>query len=253
MANADVLCGLSPAKRLEAVVGIAGRPQRTMSQIAVAAPGGFRLVPGAVGVARMAELPRDDRAAILSGLADLERDSDVVVIDNGAGLGPSVLSFLNAADLSVIVATPEPPSIADAYALIKCVLAQQDADRFADRAHRGVNPASAATPMTMLVNQAADAREASAVHARVAAVCIRFLSYPLPMLGSVAQDPRVAAAVRERRPFLLGAPRAAASRDVREVAASLVRHLRIDLRSASTPRRVNRWASFASLFGQREG
>lgn len=253
MANADVLCGLSPAKRLEAVVLSSGHSSRTMSQIAIEAPGGFRLVPGAVGVARMAELPREDRAAILSGLADLERDSDIVIIDNGAGLGPSVLSFLNAADLSVIVATPEPPSIADAYALIKCALAQQDADRFADRAHRGVAPAPATPPMTMLVNQAADAREASAVHARVAAVCARFLSYPLPMVGAIAQDPRVAAAVRERRPFLLGAPRSPASRDIRAVAGALVRQLRIDLRSDSAPRRSNRWASLASLFGQREG
>jgi flagellar biosynthesis protein FlhG len=253
MANADVLCGLSPAKRLEAVVAGTGRAHRTMSQIALEAPGGFRLVPGAVGVARMAELGREDRAAILSGLAELERDSDVVVIDNGAGLGPSVLSFLNAADLSVIVATPEPPSIADAYALIKCLLAQQDADRFADRAHRGIAPARVPMPMTMLVNQAADAREAAAVHARVAAVCARFLSYPLPMLGSIAQDPRVALAVRERRPFMIGAPRTPASRDIRAAAGALVRQLRIDLRRETPPRRTNRWVSLAALFGQREG
>jgi flagellar biosynthesis protein FlhG len=201
----------------------------------------------------MAELPRDERAAILSGLAELERDSDIVLIDNGAGLGPSVLSFLNAADLSLIVATPEPPSIADAYALIKCALAQQDADRFADRAHRGLAPIPSPPPMTMVVNQAADAKEAAAVHARVAAVCARFLSYPLPMLGVIAQDPRVAVAVRERRPFLLGAPRTPASRDIRAVAGALVRQLRIDLRTDAAPRRVNRWSSLASLFGQREG
>jgi flagellar biosynthesis protein FlhG len=248
MANADVLCGLSPAKRLEAVVG---GGQRTMRQIAVDAPGGFRLVPGAVGVARMAELPREDRASLLAGLADLERDSDAVVLDTGAGLGPSVLSLVNVADLCIVVATPEPPSIADAYALIKCVLAQQEAERLSDRAQRGVAPAPPA--LAMVVNQAADAKEAAAVHARIAAVCARFLSYPLPMLGSVTQDPRLTAAVRQRRPVLLGAPRTPASRDIRELAALLVRQLRIGSRTSVPERRTNRWASLVSMFGQREG
>lgn len=230
LANADVLCGLLPTKRLEqAVASLDPRPgsptARSLSDIAIDAPGGFRLVPGSVGIARLAELGPDQRAGLLAGLADLERESDILVIDTAAGVGAGVLSMLNAADLGIVISTPEPTSIADAYALIKCLVTQDDADRRSDRLLRGLSDASARPGLTLVVNQATSAREAHAVHARIATVCQRFLHYPLPLLGWITQDPRVPAAVRARRPFLLHSPRATASHDVRVLAEALALNL----------------------------
>src|SRR5205085_4786927 len=121
----DVLCGLMPTVRLEHVIrpGINGAPAvgRCIGEITVEAPGGFRLVPGSAGIARMADLSAPDRERLIDAISDLERTADVIVIDTAAGVGPDVLDFLLAADLALIIATPEPTAIADAYALIKCL------------------------------------------------------------------------------------------------------------------------------------
>ncbi|MCC6660883.1 MAG: MinD/ParA family protein [Phycisphaerales bacterium] len=229
MANADVLCGLMPARRLDALLRESRRPI-TLAELAVDAPGGFRLVPGAVGVERMADLGPADRARLLAALGELERDSDLVVVDTGAGISRGVTCFLRAADLSVVVATPDPTSITDAYALVKCVVGGAAPG---DTAPGGTTPGGAAlqsggaTPhVVLVVNQADSEREARSVHARIAAVTQRFLSYRLPLLGWVAQDVRVIAAVRKRAPVMLESPRCQASRDLRDLALSVMREVR---------------------------
>lgn len=210
-ANADVLCGVMPRARLEEVAaGV-----RSMREIAVEAPGGFRLVPGSAGIARMADLPAVHRERLVAAVSELEADADVVIVDTAAGVGAGVTSFLRLADLGVVVTTPEPPAIADAYALVKCV---------AGRRGQGAEHARAST-LALVVNQVADAAEAAAVHARIAGVCVRFLGLALPMLGHVAHDLRVVAAVRQRRPLLVVDPRAPASRDVRAVAGAVAQRL----------------------------
>lgn len=216
MANADVLCGLVPARRLDALWSEGRRRVLMLSDIAVEAPGGFRLVPGAVGVERMADLGPADRARLLTAMGELERHSDVIVVDTGAGMGRGVTCFLRAADLAVVVATPEPTSITDAYALLKCVVAPAGAQSLRQEREPRV---------ALVVNQVTGEREARSVHARIGAVSDRFLKYPLPLLGWVAQDVRVASAVRKKRPVLLEFPRCAASRDLRRLGETVARVL----------------------------
>jgi flagellar biosynthesis protein FlhG len=204
-ANADVLCGLNPAARLEHVLTdlpVHDGARRSILEIGVQAPGGFRLIPGSAGIARLADLDDRQHARLLEAMTELERESDVVVVDAAAGVGGVVTSLLNAADMGVVVVTPEPTSIADAYALIKC-------------AHAGAEEGAWRTPR-LLGNQAIDRAEAQSVHARIAAVCERFLGFRPESLGWIAQDLRVAEAVRARRPVLLAAPSCRASRQMRE-------------------------------------
>ncbi len=206
LANADVLCGMLPSTRLEH--SLVNGSRQSLDQIALTAPGGFRLVPGSVGVARMANLPRAARDSLIDRLIEIEETSDLVLIDTSAGIHDSVTSMMWAADLCLVVATPEPTSIADAYALIKCVV--QPA-----REKRREPP-----KIALIVNQAGT-READEVHARVAGVCRRFLSYDLPMLGSIRKDRKASAAVKRRKPFMISAPRSGLSRDVARLAKSL--------------------------------
>ncbi|MCW5775109.1 MAG: P-loop NTPase [Phycisphaeraceae bacterium] len=214
MANADVLCGLSPHRRLDALLVGHDAPARlSMRDVAVDAPGGFLLVPGAVGVARVADLDAPRRAALVAGLAELEAVSDLIVIDTGAGIGRDVTTFMLAASLAIVVATPEPTSIADAYGLIKCLhLVSRE---------RG----SALPRLGLVVNQARSDAEASAVHARLSSCMGRFLGFEVPMLGRIAQDSRVSAAVRRRVPHSIRWPRSRASRDVRHLSTSVVASL----------------------------
>lgn len=208
MANADLLCGLTPTRRLEdAVLGSGEGPD--LEDIAVDAPGGFRLVPGTVGVARMASMSDAERRRLAGALDHLEEHADVVVIDTGAGLGPDVLAMARHADRALVVATPEPTSIADAYALIKCVLA----DRPRDRSMPSIG---------LIVNQARDHAEARAVHTRISAVAERFIGASIPLIGLVRADPAVPESVRTRKPLLLHKPASIAARDVRAISQSLV-------------------------------
>ncbi|MDX2130575.1 MAG: AAA family ATPase [Planctomycetota bacterium] len=212
LANADVLCGMSPTTRVDALCDREPGVARSMDQIAVPAPGGFRLVPGSVGVARIASLGDDARRILLDGLADLERESDVILIDTGAGIHDAVSTFVRAADLVLVVATPEPTSIADAYALMKCVRAQ-----------------STEPPVfALVVNEVTGDAEALHVHQRLAATCKKFLGFPLPLVGIVRRDDAVEDAVRARRPLLIGTPRARASRDVGDLAGRVARTLNLE-------------------------
>lgn len=237
MANADVLCGITPTRRLEHFVGVSdlsvsGRPrtpheaaalaERTLADLAIDAPGGFRLIPGAVGIARMAELSPREQARLVAGLADLDREADYILIDTGAGLGREVLSFMSTADLPVVVTTPEPTAIADAYALIKCLVNRNSSSsNNLGVSESRFDPAR----LRLVVNQVQGPEEAAAVHARIAMVCERFLGMRPLALRWIAQDARVGAAVRKRTPVMLASPKSTACQGVRGLAGELVRVL----------------------------
>lgn len=226
LANADLLCGLNPTTRLDAAVDASrsGEPRRSLDQIAIKAPGGFRLVPGAVGVSRIANLPASQRETILDGLADLERESDLILVDTGAGLSDGVTSFVREADLVLVVASPEPTSTADSYALMKCLVTEGHPPVFA-----------------LVANMVESEREALNVHQRLSATCKRFLGLTLPLVGIVHRDEDLVDSVRERVPVMLGTPRARSSRDIEDLAARLMRTLNVGPLDRRTVRR--------SLFG----
>lgn len=208
MANADVLCGLLPRRRLERAIGLredgAAVTPIGVDEIAVDAPGGFRLVPGAVGVARMTELAHEQRRHLMSALVELERASDLIIIDTSAGMGTDVTTFLSSGDLGLIVATPEPTSITDAYALIKCMAQRGGGGR-----------------LELVVNQAERRKDAMRVYHRIAGVAQRFLGEAIPLAGWIPRDARVGEAVRKRRPLLLTSRRSAPSRAVVHLAQRL--------------------------------
>lgn len=217
-ANADLLCGVVPHARLDHVLapaglGIQDGARRSIRDIAMKCPGGFDLIPGSAGVARMADLSPGERRWLLSALVELAAHTDVLLIDAAAGIGPDVTSVLTAADLSLIVTTPEPTALADAYALIKC-LASTDHCAGGER-----------SSLALVVNQARSPVEAFATHARLAQVCDRFLATAVPMLGFVAHDLRVGEAVRAQLPLLVRTPDATASHNVRELAGAAINML----------------------------
>jgi flagellar biosynthesis protein FlhG len=209
LANADVLCGLSPTTRLDSVVQLNGTRARSIRQITVEAPGGFRLVPGAAGVSRMANLPTHERDALVDTLADLEAGSDTVLIDTGAGVSDGVISFVRASDLALCVVTPEPTSITDVYALIKLI-------RTAPLSLNARSPRIA-----LVVNQVTDEDEAKSVHARLAATCKKFLAFDLPLLGFVRRDDAMTDAIRARGPVAIVDPTARCTRDISTLALAL--------------------------------
>jgi flagellar biosynthesis protein FlhG len=221
LANADVLCGLMPKNRLESAANGAGG--LTLEDLAIDAPGGFRLIPGSVGIGRVDELNDAERRTLLDSLQTLHTHNDVVLIDTSAGLGPSVTEFISAADLGLIVVTPEPTSIADAYALIKVLVTVKEGQR--------------PPVLSLIVNQVTGEREAEQVHDRIAGVCDRFLGYQMPMIGYIRKDKKVLAAVRSRVPYMIDAPKSAAAKDMGRLAQALIQWAGIEGRAAANASR----------------
>ena len=211
LANADVLCGINVRGHLGHVIDGA----RTIEEIIVEAPGGFRLVPGAGGLARLADIDDQRRDELVRGLAALDEDADVVIVDCGAGVGANVITFTLAADCTLAITTPEPTAMADAYGLLKSVTR-------ASRNHKSAVFNTKQNPtIAMVVNQARDRGEAATVLHRMQGVADRFLGIDLIDAGWIPEDPAVPDAVRKRTPFLVCHPKRPAAQRVRIIARDL--------------------------------
>ncbi len=200
MANADVLCDLQPPFNLAHVV--AGR--KTMTEVVVDAPGGFRLAAGASGLANMAALGRREHDRLLEEIYLFEHDADVVLLDAGAGIGPHVLGFMAGSQQQLVVVTPDPASITDAYALVKASLRVRDD-----------------LELRVVVNMVTTSVEARSVFDRIDRACRQFLGARLRYWGHIVNDVHVRRAVRRRRPLLLEAPHAEATDCLRDITNQL--------------------------------
>jgi flagellar biosynthesis protein FlhG len=221
LANADVLCNIDLPSNLSHVIS----RKRELADVMVDGPGGFRLIGGASGLARMADLSDYDRQRLVTALAELEARTDVILIDTGAGISPNVLSFTRSADQVLVVTTPEPTAITDAYAVIK-VISRDAPDR----------------PLSLLVNQVRQHGEGRLVYERIAKVARQFLSVHVMDAGFIPSDPEVPAAVRRRTPFLLASPRCPASLCISQLAMRLERGVAPSLDgSGGFFNRMSRW------------
>src|SRR5579871_150756 len=123
LANLHVVCGVTPKYHLEHVM----RGEHSLREILWPGPNGLQMIAGASGLAELANLDDNRRAAFIDDLHELDQLADVIVIDTGAGLSHNVMAFLCAVEEVIIVTTPEPTAITDAYATIK-VLSQENPD-----------------------------------------------------------------------------------------------------------------------------
>lgn len=201
LANVDVLLGLYPRYNLGHVV----QGQKSLEEVIINGPAGIRIIPGASGLQDLAQMDAGRRHALLSDLVSLEEQADLVLIDTGAGLSSSVMDFVVSSDEAVIVTTPEPTAIADAYAMIK-VLSQTDSDVY----------------IRLLVNQARSESEAEQVADQILSVARRFLNVHVDNLGYVLVDVAVQRSVRAQKPFVLLYPHSSASECIRAAARRLV-------------------------------
>jgi flagellar biosynthesis protein FlhG len=202
LANADILLDLNSRYNLAQV--LAGR--KTVEEVTLGAMGGIRVVPGASGVERLANLSDVERATLLSSFEALHRDADYILFDTGAGISRNTTAFLAAADDVVVVTVPEPTAVVDAYAVIKMLSRESD--------HGDIH---------ILINQCSGREEAEKFANGISVTANKLLNAYVEKLGYIVWDPRVGQAVRQRRPFLLAYPGSPASACLRSVADRLVR------------------------------
>lgn len=200
LANVDVLCGVHARYTIAHVV--AG--ERDVAEAVVPGPGGIRILPGAAGLERLANLADREREALLRSLEALQHEADILILDTGAGIGRNTVAFAASADEVLVVTTPEPTAILDAYAVVKCVARE--------------GPGAG---MRLVVNQARSRVEADKIAAGVTGTARHFLNLYVEPFGHVLSDPCVPQAVRQKRPFLLAYPACPAAACVRALARRL--------------------------------
>jgi len=199
-ANADLLCGLNPQATLEEVI----LGTKRLSEVMLKGPGGFRLIPGASGVAHLASLNDAQRQALLRQLDALQQIVDLMLIDLGAGIGPDAVEFATAADTVLVVCTPEPTAITDAYGAIKAIATR-----------------SRESDIRLIVNMAGSQQEGRSVHQRIDSVARKHLGREIRLAGIVPFDFAVRTAVKRRRLLIQDAPKSRAMGAIRTIARSL--------------------------------
>lgn len=217
LANADLLLNVKSRYTLSHLVS----GNRTLDEIIVAGPAGIQFIPGGSGVHHLANLSSFERHNLIRQLQQLENNTDMIVFDCGAGVSSNVMSFALAADWVVVITTPEPTAITDAYAMIKELYREHCESR-----------------VGLFVNMANSQAQAINTYRRVAGVARKFLNYSVADCGYMLHDTTVELAVQARSPFVIRDPRSNASACVTALANTLTHAYSIQRRQSGFFKRV---------------
>jgi flagellar biosynthesis protein FlhG len=218
-ANVDVMLGLHPRYSLQHVLS----RQRRLDEVLVEGPHGIKVIPGGSGLQELANLSDSRREELLATFAELDSQADVLLLDTGAGISDNVLQFVLAAGEALIITTPEPTAVTDAYALIKVasqVAAARTGAGFLAQHPTGEaglmpldpGPGDSALRLRLVVNQALNETEARETALNIASVVRRFLDVSVEPFGFLPADPHVTRAIRAQTPVVDAYPRTAVSR-----------------------------------------
>jgi flagellar biosynthesis protein FlhG len=207
LANTDVLVGLEARLTLENVFS----GELSVRDILVPVSENVWLVPGGSGIPELADMTPERRRQLLPEMLSLDDLVDIIVIDGGAGIHSSVRDFALAADAVVVVTTPEPTAVRDAYSMIKSLSGTSQATS-------GIGQKE----LFLLVNMAYSDREAAMAAKRLIDASGRFLGIELEVLAFLPHDARVPKSVKARRPVLAGYPGCAFSRTLSGMAGRLL-------------------------------
>jgi flagellar biosynthesis protein FlhG len=190
LANLDILLGLTPRHTLEHVL----RGEKLMEEILLEGPFGIRIIPASSGIQELTRLDATAELRLIQGLQRISETTDWLLIDTAAGIHDSVVKLLMAAQEVLLITTPEPTALVDAYAMVKVVHLRDP--------HK---------PLWLMVNNAQNREEAEETIEQLQAATRRFLDRELQVLGMVPADPFVLQAVRQQRGVTELFPQAPAS------------------------------------------
>ncbi len=200
LGNLDVLLGLTPKYN----IGHLLRGEKTLAEVLVRGPENILILPASSGVYELTDLGVEDRLSLQSSLENMDIDIDIMIIDTGAGISSNVLFFNTAAQEIIVVVTPEPTSITDAYALMKVLYQRHGERRF-----------------KLLVNTVKSKGEALGVYKKISLAAERFLGISVDFLGFVLHDTNVPRAVVRQKAVLDLYPDSKASRCYYDIAETI--------------------------------
>lgn len=196
LANINVILGIIPKYNLYHVI----KGKKKLKEIIIEVPEGIKIIAGASGFQQLANLDVKQRDEFVNSIAELAND-DFLIVDTGAGISQNVLSFVMAADEVIVVTTPEPTAITDAYGIIKAIASQSNEKH-----------------IKLIVNRAQSVAEGKRVAQRVINIAGQFLNIKVEELGFVYEDLYVPKSVRNQKPFIVSYPNSKASGCVKVIA-----------------------------------
>ncbi len=205
LANIDIIFGLNPKHNIEEVI----KGEKELSQIIVQGPEDVAILPASSGVQELAHLTEGQKINLLNEFDILSNMFDIMLIDTGAGISSNVTYFNMAAEERIIVVTPEPTSITDAYALIKVMFYQHGTKNF-----------------FLLLNMVRDESEAKSVYQNLSRVVARFMGgISIDYAGFIPWDSLLQEAVSRREPVVCCYPEGSSSNSFKELANYLLRQI----------------------------
>ncbi|MHC6179387.1 MinD/ParA family protein [Clostridium sp. JNZ X4-2] len=199
MGNDHVLMGFLPRYSVyDVILGDKG-----IDEILVTGPFGVKLLPGGTGISKIEEITKSQRENFIKKLS-LLGDFDYIILDTGAGINRDVLGFIACCEEVIVITTPEPTSLTDAYSLVKAI------DYFKLK-----------SSVKIVINKVMNIEDGKKTFSKFNSVMNRFLNIYAEYLGSMSEDKKLIQAVREQTPFLISYPNSKISREVNFIANKL--------------------------------
>lgn len=197
MANIDVLMGTSSRYNLYHLI----KNEKTIWDIINIGPEGLHYIAGGSGLLDLIRLSDEQIKSFGAEILKLQGQYDYIIFDTGAGLSKETAQFITASDEAIVVTTPEPTSITDAYALIKMV-----------------NSIDSNVKFKVVVNRSGDRAEGERTANNIASATKRFLDIELPSIGYIYDDLHVSKSVKKQVPLLMLFPDCEAARSIKQIA-----------------------------------
>lgn len=204
LANVEVMLGVRPQFNLADLM-FRGK---TLAEIITEGPEGIGFISGGSGIQELARMTREQVIYLTQKLVELDSVADIILIDTGAGIADTVLEFVAASSEVLLVATPEPTSITDAYALLKTLNRRADFSR-------------ESTSIKMIANRIKNEAEGRNLYDKMSLIVNKFLNIQPEFMGMIPQDDAVSKAVMQQKPVTLAYPQSPAAKAIQAIAAKL--------------------------------
>lgn len=205
LANVEIMLGIRPRYNMADLI----YHEMNVDDIITKGPLDIGFISGGSGVQDMVNLDKEQVKILIPKLVRLDSLADVIIIDTGAGISDSVLEFVLSSPEVIIVATPEPTSITDAYSLLKTVNRSKD---FMVEEKK----------IQIVSNRVGSKDEGKEIYNKLNIVSTKFLNIHLEYLGAIMQDPNASKAVIEQKPVSLAFPNSISTRCYQEIGNKLL-------------------------------
>ena len=205
LANVEVMLGIRPKYNLLDLF----HHGKSIEEIITEGPNGIGFISSGSGVSELASMDYDSIKLLVAEMDKLDRLYDVVIIDTGAGITDSVMEFVMVSPEILLVVTPEPTSITDAYSLLKVLRRKEEFNPM----YKTINVVS---------NRVTDTNEGRDIFNKMNTVSSKFLNTKLQFLGAITQDRNVSLAIIEQKPVCLAYPNTVATKGIANIASRLM-------------------------------